>query len=165
MCDDGPVRRLDLNDVELPADPARPEGFRRRMARLGDLVGAERTGVTLYELDPGEAVCPYHYEVAEDEWLLVLEGRVTVRTPGGDEELGPMELAFFGGGPEAAHQVRNASDAVARCLMWSNRVWPTMSVYPDSGKVGIWTEDGADDIVVERDAAVGYFHGEAPPAP
>ena len=57
--------------------------------------GAEQTGTSVYELPPGEAVCPYHYEHAEEEWLLVVEGKVAVRTPEGTETLGPWELAFF----------------------------------------------------------------------
>ena len=30
-------------------------------------------------------LCPYHYEYGEEEWLLVVEGRPTVRTPEGTE--------------------------------------------------------------------------------
>ena len=32
----------------------------------------------------GESVCPYHYELTEEEWLIVLDGRPTLRTPEGD---------------------------------------------------------------------------------
>ena len=67
---------LNLSDPQFKYDPEDPEGFRAGMFRLGGLVGAERTGTTLYELPPGELLCPYHYEYGEEEWLLVLE-----RTP------------------------------------------------------------------------------------
>src|SRR5439155_12347310 len=36
----------------------------------------------------------YHYEY-DDEWLIVLEGRPTVRHPGGEEELDPGDIVCF----------------------------------------------------------------------
>jgi uncharacterized cupin superfamily protein len=112
------------------------------MFRLGKLVGAERTGATVYELPPGELLCPYHYEYGEEEWLLVLSGRPFLRTPEGTEELKPLDLAFFPRGPEGAHQVGNRTDEPARVLMWSDVVWPTGTEYPDSDKVGLWLAPG-----------------------
>ena len=32
------------------------------MYRLGKELGAEQTGASLYELPPGSALCPYHYD-------------------------------------------------------------------------------------------------------
>jgi len=86
---------VDLSALELRYDADDPDGFRAGMARLAPQLGAEQTGVTVYELPPGQAVCPYHYEYGEEEWLLVLEGRPSVRTPDGVEELAPGALMFF----------------------------------------------------------------------
>ena len=36
-------------------------------------------GGSVYVLAPGESVCPYHFEFGSEEWLLVLEGRPTLR--------------------------------------------------------------------------------------
>ena len=63
-------------------------------------------------------------------------------------------------GPEGAHQVRNDSDRGTRVLMWSTVVHPTVTAYPDSDKVGVYTGDRAEDLIVTRASAVGYFHGE-----
>ena len=154
------MRRVALPELVTTADPADPEGFRALSARLGPRLGAERTGARLYELPPGQAVCPYHYEHAEEEWALVIEGRPSVRVPGGVEQLEPLDLVFFPTGPEGAHQVRNDSDATATVLMWSSVVFPAVTVYPDSDKVGVYTRDGSDDVIVERGSAVGYYDGE-----
>ena len=81
------MQRFRLADPELTADATDPPGFRALMLRLGPAAGARRTGTSLYELPPGEALCPYHYELGEEEWLLVLSGRPTVRTPEGDQRL------------------------------------------------------------------------------
>ena len=70
------------------------------------------------------------------------------------------------GGPvSGAHQIRNDTDAPVRILMWSSVAWPAVTVYPDSDKIGVYTEDGADDVVVPRASDVDYFRDESnPPA-
>jgi hypothetical protein len=42
-------------------------------------------------------------------------------------------------------------------------VTPSAAAYPDSDKVGIWTGDKAEDVIVERSSAVDYYHGETGP--
>jgi uncharacterized cupin superfamily protein len=153
--------RVNIADPEFTYDPDDPEGYRAGMFRFGRELGAQRTGTTVYELPPGQAVCPYHYEYGEEEWLLVLAGRPSVRTPAGVEQLQPLDVVFFPTGPEGAHQVRNDADEVARVVMWSEVVVPTATVYPDSDKVGVWTGNRDDDVVVERSSRVPYFHGES----
>ena len=155
------MRRVNLCNPTLTYDPADPEGFRTGLLRLGPDLGAAETGVSLYEVPPGQAVCPYHYEYGEEEWVLVLEGRPSVRTPDGTDQLEPLELAFFPKGPGGAHQIRNDTESGVRILMWSTVVYPTATAYPDSDKVGIWTGHEAEDLLVRRSSRVGYFHGEA----
>ncbi len=154
------MQRVTLSRVELSYDSADPEGFRSAMAKLGPQLGARDTGGSLYELPPGQALCPYHYEYGEEEWLIVLEGSPSVRTPEGTEQLDPLDVAFFPKGPAGAHQVRNDTAAPVRVLMWSTVVYPTATAYPDSDKVGIWTGDSDEDVLVLRSGRVGYYHGE-----
>src|SRR5918999_1966474 len=111
------MRRVSLSDPKLSFDPDDPEGFRSGLFRFGPQLGATETGASLYELPPGQAVCPYHYEYGEEEWLVVLEGRPSVRTPDGTEQLEPLDVAFFPKGPEGAHQVRNDTHSRVRVLM------------------------------------------------
>lgn len=155
------MKLVSLADPSFVYDADDPAGFRAGQARLRELLGAERTGASVYELPPGQAVCPYHYEYGEEEWLLVLDGRPSVRTPDGTEQLEPLDMVFFPTGPAGAHQVRNDTDAPVRIVMWSNVAYPTATAYPDSGKVGVWTGDKAEDVMVERSSAVDYFHGES----
>jgi uncharacterized cupin superfamily protein len=98
-----------------------------------------------------------------EEWLLAVSGRPSVRTPGGTEELEAFDIVFLPTGPDGAHQVRNDSDAPARVLMWSNVVFPTSTVYPDSDKLGVYTREGDDDLIVPRSAGVDYFEGDSNP--
>ncbi len=154
------MRRLNIANPDFAQDPDDPAGFRARAARLGPGFGAQETGTTLYELPPGEAICPYHYEYGEEEWLLVLSGRPTLRTPEGAELLDPLDLVFFPKGPDGAHQVRNDGDEPVRVLLWSTVRLPTASAYPDSGKIGVWTGVAGEDGLFERKSAVDYYRGE-----
>jgi len=159
------MHRTSLTDPPAEFDDGDPPGFRAAMFRVGTRAGAHRTGASFYELPPGEALCPYHYELGEEEWLLVLQGRPTVRHPGGTEVLAPLDLVFFPRGPEGAHQVRNDSGEPARVLMFSDVVVPTGTVYPDSGKVGLWSERREDGGLFRQRDAVPYYTDESPPAP
>ena len=91
-----------------------------------------------------------------EEWLLVLVGRPTLRTPDGEQELRPWDLAFFSGDESGAHKVTNRTDETVRIAMLSTKTHPEVSVYPDSDKVGAWPP-GKLFIL---DSAVDYFQGE-----
>jgi len=94
---------FNLFDATVPqeVDESRPEGFRRLHLSIGALVGASQIGATLYELPPGQRICPYHYEYNNEEWMLVLEGRPTLRTPSGERELRPGDVVAFPEGQRA----------------------------------------------------------------
>ena len=147
---------VNLYDVAVEGDPADPPGYRARMARLGPSIGAEGLGASVYELDPGDSVCPYHYESAEEEWIIVLTGRATLRTPEGERELEPWDCAFCPAGEEGAHKVTNRTTENVRVAIWSNRSQPATTIYPDSNKVGAWPPGK----LFRLDDAVGYFEGE-----
>jgi uncharacterized cupin superfamily protein len=154
------MRRVNLTEPDFSYEDDDPEGMRSGMFRFGPQLGATDTGASLYELPPGQALCPYHYEYGEEEWLLVVAGTPTVRDPDGSHELKAWDVVFFPRGPEGAHQVRNDSAETVRVLLWSNVVLPTATVYPDSDKIGVWTGNRADDLMVRRSSGVGYFDGE-----
>lgn len=154
------MRRVNLADPEFTYDEADPDGFHSGMFRIGTLLGAAETGASVYELPPGQALCPYHYEHGEEEWLIVLAGRPSVRHPGGVEQLDPWDAVCFPRGPDGAHQVRNDGDTTARVLMFSTVVLPTVTVYPDSGKVGVWTAAKDADGLFRRADEVDYWDGE-----
>jgi uncharacterized cupin superfamily protein len=157
------MRRLNIRTAELAYDTDDPDGFRAGMVRPGPELGATRTGMSLYELPPGQAICPYHYEYGEEEWLLVLEGTPTLRHPEGEDRLEPWDAVAFPRGPEGAHAVRNETEETVRVLMFSEVRQPTATVYPDSDKIGIWTGNRDDDVLVRRSSAVTYYDGETGP--
>jgi uncharacterized cupin superfamily protein len=147
---------VNLFDLEVEPDPDDAPGYVLSYARVGPALGAEQLGLSVYELPPGQSICPYHYETAEEEWLIVLVGRPTLRTPDGEQELGPWDCAFFPTGEAGAHKVTNRTDATVRVCIWSNRLAVATSVYPDSNKVGAFPPGKLFRI----DDAVEYFDGE-----
>jgi uncharacterized cupin superfamily protein len=154
------MRKINIRNPEFSYDADDPDGFRAGMFRFGPQLGASQLGTTVYELPPGQTICPYHYEYAEEEWLFVLEGRPTLRHPEGTDTLEPWDVVLFPTGPEGAHSVRNETDEPVRVLMYSTVRHPAATVYPDSDKIGIWTGNKDDDVIVLRSSGVGYYAGE-----
>ena len=118
--------------------PDAPPGHDFPAARLTELVGAVATGLGVYEIAPGNSSWPYHFEATEEEWLIVIDGELTLRTPGGETVLRAGDVACFPAGAAGAHAVRNHTDAPVRYAMPStNARFGGASIYPDSGKVGL----------------------------
>ena len=154
------MRVLNIADPEFTYDDDDPPPFHAGMFRLGRQLGATQTGMSVYELPPGQSVCPYHYEYGEEEWVLVRSGRPTLRTPEGERELAPFDAAFFPIGPDGAHQIRNDTAETVRIAMWSTVITPSATAYPDSGKVGVWTGVEGENLMARRSGHVEYYDGE-----
>lgn len=146
----------------------RPQGFRSRRARIGYELGAELIGASLWELPAGEAAYPYHFHYADEEMVIVLSGRPSLRTPEGISELEEGEVLRFPLGEEGAHQILNRTDQPVRFLAISSNGRPDVVVYPDADKIGVGErlpEGGGLRAFFPRDAAVDYWTGEDPPKP
>jgi uncharacterized cupin superfamily protein len=155
-----------------PGDATDEPGFSRLRARVGRQAGTRNLGVSVYEIPAGEALGPYHWQAANEEAVIALSGRPSIRTPEGWRDLEPGELVPFPRGPEGAHQVANRSDETMRVLMLSEMNGPEVVVYPDSGKTGVLSRapgavpaEGEVDSVFKFGDEVGYFHDEQPPKP
>ena len=153
------VAQANVFGAEFEYDANDPEGYRAGMARVGEAAGGQELVVKLFEIPPGESLCPYHYEYVE-EWLLVLAGDVVVRVPDGEEPATAGDLVCFPAGPRGGHKLTNAGAAPARMIMFSSAREPSVSVYPDSDKIGVWA--GEDRAMLRRaDGNVDYYDGES----
>jgi uncharacterized cupin superfamily protein len=134
---------MNLRDAELEQ-----HDYRSRSVR--EALGGELLGCTLYEIDAGEQLWPYHFHWNNDEWLLVVAGSPRLRTPEGERMLRPGELVSFPEGEAGAHTLFGPG----RVAIFSTRNQGSV-VYPDSGKVGAgppW-----DRLYFRRSDAVGYW--------
>ena len=137
--------------------PVEKAGFRWRRKRLA----GEHIGASLYELPPGERTFPYHYELGNDELLVVVTGSPTLRDPDGEHELQPGDCVLFPSGPSGAHQIINRSSAPTRVLLVSNLAMPRGAVQVDSDKVMIrWSPEPDDSLWFRRADAADYWEGE-----
>jgi uncharacterized cupin superfamily protein len=154
------MRHVSVSDRHFEYDDDDPEGYRSGVARVGAEVDARETSIKLFEIPPGESLCPYHYEYVE-EWLLVLVGEVVVRTPDGDVAAPTGVLARFPAGPDGAHKLTNRAERPARVIMFSSSREPSVAVYPDSDKLGVWPGDERDTVMLRRaDGQAPYYDGE-----
>ena len=151
--------RVNLFAPELQYDDTDPDGYGAGMDRFGKRIGARRIGGSVYEIPTGQSVCPYHYELGDEEWLIVLAGRPTIRHPGGEDQLAPGDTVCFPEGPDGAHKVLNHGDETARVLMLSTMRLPAVAVYPDSDKVGVFPGDGNSSLF-RRESSVDYYDRE-----
>ena len=145
-------------------------GFRALRARLGWQLATERLGASIWEIEPGEAAYPYHYHLAEEELVIVLMGRPSVRTNGGDwRELEAGEVLSFPLGADGGHQARELGRGhrpLPRAL--DPAAPPTSSSTPTRAssepasacpdRNGLWEFFRLAD-------AVDYHDGERPPTP
>jgi len=157
-----------VNEADLDWDVTDREetGFRRK--RLASAAGGEQLGCSLYELPPGEKSWPFHYHTGNEEAVYVLAGTGRLRTAEGTAPLEPGDYVAFPVGEDGGHRVINDGDEPLRYLAMSTMEEPDVTVYPDSGKIGVYagSAPGSDDPrtvagYYRRDDDVDYWLDEA----
>jgi uncharacterized cupin superfamily protein len=118
-------------------EPREQPGFNVRRARVGRQAGCRRLGASVWELPAGESAYPYHAHLGEEEMIVVLCGKPSLRTPAGWRELEPGELVAFTRGEQGAHQLANRTTETVSFLALSTNDEPDIVLYPDAGKVGV----------------------------
>jgi uncharacterized cupin superfamily protein len=153
------IFNLFQNETDIGPEGNEPPGYdETRAARVGKRIGATEIGMTVYELPIGQAVCPYHFEWTDEEWLIVIAGTPTLRTPEGERMLEPGDTVCFPAGPDGAHHVRNDGDELARVALLSTKHSIGIAEYPDSDKVGVWAD--GQHYMLPRSAHLDYWEGE-----
>jgi uncharacterized cupin superfamily protein len=147
-------------------EPREHAGFRALRARVGRQAGSERLGLSLWEVAPGEAAYPYHFHYAEEELVIVLRGRPSLRTSSGWRELAEGEVVAFLRGEGGGHQLVNRTTETVRFLALSTSGEPDIVSYPDSGKLGAFERRPQGEgfrAMFRAGDAVDYYDGERPP--
>ena len=126
------MRKFNLLSPEFDGASER-DGYRSRGARVGPVIGAEQIGAGLYELGDGQRSYPYHLHHGMEEWLLVVSGSPTVRTPEGERVLREGDVLCFPVGAAGAHQVTGPGTV----LIISDKPSLDIAEFPDSGKVAL----------------------------
>lgn len=98
---------------------------------LGDAGGLTQFGVNLLQLRPGAWSSQRHWHSAEDEFVYVLSGEVTLVTDKGEEVLRAGDCAAFAKDVADGHHLINKTNVVAVCLEVGTRSDDDFCRYPD----------------------------------
>ena len=154
------MRRFNVLAGELAVEQDR-SGYTSHSSRgVARDLGLRRLGASVYELPDGQWTFPYHYHHGVEEWLYVVAGTPTLRDPVGERVLAAGDVVCFPSGPDGAHAVRGPG----RVVMFSGAAADgaaSVSVYPDSDKLGVRPPGGGPDrLDFRRRDAVDYWDGE-----
>src|SRR5207248_2718826 len=132
---DGLITNASFTDYLIPTTLDMPPVVSELVeeAGVGAHIGAELIGGSIYELEPGDRLFPYHAHHANEEWVIVWRGQPTLRTPEGERTLSEGDVVCFPRGKEGAHQIRNDTDSPIRVLMVSTLIAPDIVEYLDTG--------------------------------
>ena len=147
--------RINLDDVPLREDSG-PGNYTVLEGEIGFLLGAERLGYRVAQLEPGMSFCPMHWHTAEEELFIIWSGEPKLLTPRGDVQLRKGDCIAFPRGEIGAHKVLNDGSTLATILMISNVDAGDTCFYPDSKKLLV----EAADLIVRSEPALDYFDGE-----
>lgn len=150
-----PVKTFNLQSDEWDGTRDR-EGWRVKGAFVGQRIGGELIGATMSEVEPGDKLWPYHTHHLNEEWVIVLRGEPTLRTPAGERVLKQGDVVCFPRGKDGAHQIINRTDSPIRVLMLSSMIGGEIVEYLDTGKV--LAKDAQDeDIMFTRPGPTAEF--------
>lgn len=177
----GRVNEAELEWTETDRGEAR---FERK--QLSEAADGDAIGCSLYELPPGHKSWPYHYHAANEEAIYVLEGTGTIRLATADDadpddpatdgtvNAGADDTHDVSAGTYVAlpadesggHRVINDSEGPLRYLVISTMVEPDVTVYPDSGRFGVYVgsppggrEERSLEGYYDAEDTVGYWDG------
>lgn len=141
-------------------EPRDREGWRIKEAFVGHRIGGALIGASMSEVAPGSKLWPYHTHHANEEWVIVLRGEPTLRTPEGEQVLKEGDAVCFPRGKDGAHQIINGTDSPIRVLMLSSMIGPDIVEYLDTGKVYAASLAGEPIMLARPGPTVEYWEGE-----
>lgn len=114
---------------------------------------------SLMELPPGKSSYPYHYHLMGEECFYILSGEGILKTPEGERRVAAGDFLFFPVGEKGAHKLTNDSPAETLRYLDFDTTFPVdVAVYPDSGKVGVYSGDVKQ--INRKGDSLGYYDGE-----
>ena len=129
--------KIDVTNVPRREGSLYPLPYRLKMRKrvkqaLGDAGGLSDFGVNLVHLPPGEWSSQRHWHSAEDEFVHVISGQVTLVEEGGETLLGPGDCAAFPKGVANGHHLVNRGTETAVYLEVGTRTETDDCSYPDA---------------------------------
>ena len=153
------MKIFNLNGDEWEATRDR-DGWRASGTGVGERIGGELLGATMSEVEPGSKLWPYHTHYLNEEWVIVLRGEPTLRTPEGEQVLNEGDVVCFPRGSDGAHQIINRTTSPIRVLMISSMIPGEIIAYLDTGKFLAKGVKDEDIMFAKPDSPADYWEGE-----
>ena len=145
--------KLDLSKVPVKTGSIYPEPYASMMKgrsslRLGDAGGLTQFGVNIVMVEPGAVSSLRHWHLAEDEFVMVIEGEFIMIQDEGETVMRVGDCATFPAGMANGHTFHNRSDKVAKFLVVGSKAEREVATYSD------------DDLVLEvvRGKSAKFFY-------
>jgi len=139
-----------LNAMDVPAHSASsmPEPFKETLGpyegrALGDHFDLTQFGVNLEILPPKSRSALRHFHSQSDEFVLILEGELTLVTDEGETRLTSGMCAGFNAGSNNGHHLINKSNAHSTFLVVGARMPDDKITYPDDDFQWLTAENGS----------------------
>ncbi len=129
-------KRIDLSSIPSVKGTGYPSPHdvpcrSRERQKLGDVAGLTQFGVNRLKLPPGSWSSQRHWHEGSDEFVLVLEGEVTLVSDEGDELLVAGQAAGFKAGVANGHCLQNRSNEDVYVLEIGSRLAQETAHYSD----------------------------------
>ncbi|MDR0287125.1 MAG: cupin domain-containing protein [Clostridiales bacterium] len=122
--------------------------------------GGNQCAVIFYDIAPGKSSYPFHYHSASEEIFYIISGHGIVETNDGEFPVSSGSIIICPAGENGAHKITNKSDSEVLTYIDIDTVPKTdMCIYPKSGKIGVFTNDGFAKLYKLNDD-IKYYDGE-----
>lgn len=147
---------VNAQEIECQSGSSYPEPFASRMGEsnwraLGDRFGLTQFGLNLETLEPGAQSALRHWHTLSDEFILVLEGEVVLRSSEGEFPMSSGMCVGFKAGDANAHHLVNRSSLPAKFFVVGSRVPGDTAFYPDDDLAWFRTETAR--LAVHKDGS------------
>jgi uncharacterized cupin superfamily protein len=151
---DSSMPRIDIARIPAQSLTTYPKKFahvleKRAKQRLGDAAGLTQFGVNITRIKAGGASALRHWHEAEDEFIYMLEGELTLVEDDGETVLRPGDAAGFKANSGNGHCLLNRGSRDALYLEVGTRAARERVHYPE------------DDLVLERDGSARRYVTQA----
>jgi len=151
--------KINLDDVPETSGTNYPAPFDtpcilRRKKAVGDHGGLTQFGAHIITLPPGSWSSQRHWHNAEDEFIMVLEGRPTFIDNSGETELTPGDMTTHPAGDSNGHHMQNRTENDVKFLIIGTRNPEADSGhYPDID-LAIPSNGTADRVFTRKDGTL-----------
>ena len=121
--------------------------------------GGNQCAVIFYDIAPGKSSFPFHYHNSSEEIFYIISGQGVVETNDGDIPISAGSVIICPVGEGGAHRITNKSASETLTYIDIDTVPKTdMCLYPKTGKIGIFTNDGFAKIYKTNNDVKYYEH-------